>query len=79
MERKSYLLCIAEGFARWILVGFTVVDLERGEHGVIETHVNADDVVNNCMIFVRFQWGRDGEIGSGIAVENVNEFGFFDG
>mmetsp|Transcript_50156 Transcript_50156/g.138959 ORF Transcript_50156/g.138959 Transcript_50156/m.138959 type:complete len:453 (-) Transcript_50156:46-1404(-) len=55
------------------------VDLDGGEDGVVEAHVDADHVERQRVRLVRLEWARDCEACGRVAVERVHELLLLDG
>lgn len=63
----------------WRLGPHLVVHLQAGEHGVLKADVDPDHVVDQRVGFVGLQGRGDGQPGSCISVENVNQLLLLDG
>jgi len=70
---------LVEGLSCWVAVRILIVDLERGEERVVKADVDCADGVDDRIGLVRFEGRGDGQVGCGIAVEDVDEFGLLHG
>jgi hypothetical protein len=77
-KRKADLVGVVKGSSRRVVVGVRVIDLESGEHGVVESDVYADDGEDDGVLLVGLERGRDREVGGGVSVEDVDELRLFD-
>jgi hypothetical protein len=64
--------------ARAVDVRVGVVQLDRREAGVLQAAVERGDRETHDVRLVRLQRRRDGEIGGGVAIEHVHEFGLLE-
>lgn len=67
------LLGIGGGLAGGVLVGLGVVELDGRKDGVVEAAVDAGDGIGYGVGLVSLERGGNGEAGSGITVEDIDE------
>ena len=70
----THLLRIVERLPGRVLVRLRVVDLQSSKSGIFKAYIQADYVVDDRVVFVRFQGRRDGEVRSRVSVQNIDKF-----
>ena len=75
----EHLLGLLGGLAGGVLVGFAVVELQTGEHGVVVAHIQSLRGQHDGLRFVGFQGRGDCDVAAGVAIQDVDEILLLDG
>lgn len=67
------LLCLVSSLPRGVAVRLSILKLDGGEDGVVESTVEGGEGEGESVGLVRLERGRDGEARGGVAVEDVDE------
>jgi len=67
------LLRLVSSLPRGVAVRLSILELDSGEDGVVESTVEGGEGKGNSVGLVRLERGRDGEARGGVAVEDVDE------
>lgn len=78
-ERDTDLFSIAKCLSCRVLIRLRIIHLQSGKGWVFEPNVQADNMMNDRLVLVGFQWRRYRQIRSSVTVQNVHQFRLFDG